>query len=152
MNPTSSTLPPSATNASTGPPPTGAAAAAAAGVGGDAAAATTAVATSAPSTGMEVVQVADNANSDAASAAGVPAPTAGGKGPAAGGSGSSTQEGGGEVEKRALESAWSLYLQVTITGAFCVSPMRSLTGWAVEGWLVVFCDEPPVLPASVQRL
>lgn len=49
----------------------------------------------------------------AASAAGVPAPAAGGKGQATGDSGSSTQEGGVGEEKRALESAWSLYLQVT---------------------------------------
>lgn len=87
------------------------------------------VATNASSAGVGVVEAGDNPSSGEtqAGAAGpsspstprnvpgaVPAPAAGGEGAAAGGGGSSAAGEGGEVEKKALETAWNLYLQVML--------------------------------------
>lgn len=177
VNPASSVLPPS-TNAATALHPVGSSAAdaavaptgaATAAVGGDP---VTTVASNASSTGMEVVGVGNDPNSDETQAAvavaaevaaaqapspssaaqdigggaapvagapvsgATPAPAASGKGPAMGDSGGSTQEGGGEVEKRALESAWSLYLQVTIICGLCPPCAFSRPGPRKDRWVL----------------
>lgn len=73
------------------------------------------------------------------------APAAGGNGTATGEGGSTTQGGGGEAEKRALESAWNFYIQVTIICGLCLPCALSRPGPSKDPWLFSFY----VLPARV---